>query len=277
MRELSLNEREVVRQIVEWEYLLIEQPQNYTRNSIDNLLKQVLAKFNAQLNISISSGFNPYIEVVTGIAGNNSHANIIATKEVLEVINFITYLADERFIYLVNPNVDQHPYFNITLGSIVGSNNRCSSKINDKGIIDTFKSFHAQDIYPSQTLINYYNNGFNTPEQRLEKIKKFTFIGAAVLAVIIITLVSININQTQKVLSKPYRLDEYQLRMLHDKMNTMDSILLYQKNLLQTSKKSLKKRSSSSSSSSSKRTNRAPGGVQNYSKQQLLEKLRKRY
>lgn len=272
MRELSLNEKEVVKQIIEWEYLLIEQPQNYTRNSIDNLLKQLLAKYNAQINISINSGFNPNIEVVTGIAGNNSHANIIATKEVLEIINFISYLAEERYIYLVNPNIDQQSYFNLTLGSIVGSNNRCSSKINDKSIIDIFKSFHAQDIYPSQTLINFFDNDYNTPEQKLEKIKRFTFIGAAILAVVIIILVSINISQTQKVLTKPYRLDEFQMRILHDKLNTMDSILLYQKSMFHNNVNSTSKRNSNSSTSK-----KPKGPVKNYSKQQLLDKLRKKY
>jgi hypothetical protein len=168
MRQFSDLEKLIVKRLAEWEAILKTQPTNHMMVSFDTLVKDIAKKYNGRMTISVGLGIFPKIEFET--ADPSSIGNMVAnnkmTREILDTVNFVDYLSKNELIFFISPNSILPTWITpTTLGVITGTATIHTSSIDDNSFIEKVKSFYGKDIYPTQTLLDYFANGYKTDEE----------------------------------------------------------------------------------------------------------------
>ena len=168
MRQFSELEKEIVKRLSEWEVILKKQPTNHFMVTFDALINDLSKKYNGKLIISVGLGIFPSIELQTANVSSlkNYEINNQMTRDIINTVNFIDYLSKNELIYFVSPNrLFQNWTSPVELGKIIGTDTIHTNTIEDISFIDKVKMFYNKDIYPTQTLVDYYNNNYKSDEE----------------------------------------------------------------------------------------------------------------
>lgn len=167
MRQFSDLEKAIVKRLAEWEAVLKQQPHNYLMVSFNALINDLCKKHNG--NIKASTG-QLYVKVKIETIGNDSNSNLVAnnslTRELLDTVNFIDYLLRNDLIFLVVPHGKLQDWAGtVTIGITSGTGDIHVNTIEDYNFGNKVKNFYDKDIYPTQTLLDYYRSEYKTDEE----------------------------------------------------------------------------------------------------------------
>lgn len=168
MRQFSELEKEIVKRLSEWEVILKKQPTNHFMVTFDALINDLSKKYNGKMIISVGLGIFPTIELQTANSSSlkNYETNNQMTRDIINTVNFIDYLSKNELIYFVSPNRLLQTWISpVELGKIIGTDTIHTNTIEDISFIDKVKMFYNKDIYPTQTLVDYYNNNYKSDEE----------------------------------------------------------------------------------------------------------------
>jgi hypothetical protein len=168
MRQFSELEKEIVKRLSEWEVILKTQPTNHYMVTFDALINDISIKYNGKMIISVGLGIFPSIELQTANSSSlkNYKINNQMTRDIINTVNFLDYLSKNELIYFISPNRLLQTWTSpVELGKIIGNDTIHTNTIEDASFVDKVKLFYSKEIYPTQTLIDYYNNDYKSDEE----------------------------------------------------------------------------------------------------------------
>jgi len=167
MRQFSTLEKNIVKRLAEWELHLQINPINHFMVTFDALINDISTKYNGQIIFSGMGGF-PFVEIHTAHSSTlqNHTFNNQMTRDIINTVNFLDYLSKNELIYFISPNNLMPILFSpATIGVINGTDTRHTNRIGDKSFFEKVEVYFNKEIYPTQTLIDYYNNDYKSDEE----------------------------------------------------------------------------------------------------------------
>ncbi|BDU25168.1 hypothetical protein [Flavobacterium sp. GSB-24] len=168
MRQFSSLEKDIVKRLVEWEVILQRQPTNHFMITFDALINDISVKYNGKMIISVGPGIFPSIEIQTADPSSISNhvLNNHMTRSIINTVNFLDYLSKSELIYFISKS-SQMPVLltSVEIGNIAVPSTIHTNVIDDNSFFEKIRQFYSKDIYPTQTLIDYYNNDYKSDEE----------------------------------------------------------------------------------------------------------------
>ncbi|MCX6304405.1 MAG: hypothetical protein NT040_05520 [Bacteroidetes bacterium] len=167
MRQFSVSEKSIVERIVA--------PFNNVPPiplppivKFDDLIDDISARHNGLITIPPTHQVVQTIKVTT--SGDNARINFIVchkmSYDVINTVNFLDYLSKNDLIYFIMANGMIMGFLAAqNIGNVVARANSDTKTISDGAFVEKVKSFYNKEIYPTQTLIDYFNQHYKTEEE----------------------------------------------------------------------------------------------------------------
>lgn len=168
MRQFSVLEKEIVKRLAEWEVILQNQPTNYSMVTFDALINDISTKHNGKMIISVGNGIFSSVEIQTADPSSikNRVSNNKMTKDIINTVNFLDYLSKSELIYFISKSSILPIWLTpVEIGKIATTSTIHTNVIEDNSFFEKVKQFYNKEIYPTQTLIDYYNNDYKSDEE----------------------------------------------------------------------------------------------------------------